>query len=87
MYIVKIQKELNNTINLMIKSYWIVEHCKESKFQIVMDLTKSLEYIQTLPLKFVRASMYNKCRYVNALLILIAPMKEADLALMRTACD
>jgi hypothetical protein len=54
-------KRINMIVKLMIKSYWIVEHCKESKFQIVMDLTKSLDCIQTLPLKVVRASMYNKC--------------------------
>jgi hypothetical protein len=40
-------------------------------------------------LKFVKASTYSECEYVGALLILIAPMKEAkcyDLASMRTTC-
>jgi hypothetical protein len=52
--------------------------------------TKSLESIQTALLKFVKASTYNNCGYINALLILIAPMKEAkchDLESMSTAGD
>jgi hypothetical protein len=56
-----------------------VEHCKESKFQNVIDPTRSLEFIQIALKKYERESMSKEYLYGDAFLVFLrAPMKEAN---------
>jgi hypothetical protein len=67
-----------------------MEYGISSQFQNMVGVTKSFDYIQTVLLKSARASMKNKCQYVDSLRILVSPIKEVKyngMALMKTKND